>query len=770
MQRSTTIRVLVTVSVMCGVAMSLVVGAPPSAAPAAAPSNETPSNDPFSQSQREYWAFQKVTRPRVPGARQHPVDSFVGAKLAEKGIEIAPRADKITLIRRASLDLIGLPPTPEEVAAFVNDNSPKAFETVIDRLLRSPHYGERWARHWLDLARYAESEGFKSDETRPNAWRYRDYVINAFNEDKPYDRFVREQIAGDELWPDDVWARVATGFNRNYPDESNAANLWQRRQEILQDITDTVGQTFLGMTYGCAKCHDHKFDPILQADYYRLQAFFANSKANDNIVMWPEDKVAEHKKKLSAWEEATREIRDRMEAMLKPRREAVIQERFFRYHPDIQEQLGRPKEEQTPYERQMYAKFRWQMEFVTREKALIAKLGDEEKERYAALQKEIESFEHLHPGEIPVGVGIYDLGKQAPLTHILSVANYAVPGEEVQPGFLSILDPAPAKFAPPEGLDSTGRRTALANWLASPENPLTGRVMANRLWQHHFGRGIVGTPSDFGLMGERPTHPELLDWLTDEFVGGGWSMKRMHRLIMTSETYQQSSDFRETSNQKDPFNRLLWRYPPRRLEGEVIRDSALKVAGLLNPAIGGKSVFPPLPRNMPEPRGGWELSEDPADQNRRSIYVFVRRNARYPMLRVYDMPDTHATCARREVTITAPQALAYLNSEQTMNWAQSFAGRVIDEAGADRGAQIERAYRIAYSRSPDGWEKDAGLTFLDRHASVIAEREARGVKDDKAAKLALPTVMAENLKPAQAAALVDFCHSIFNSNEFVFQY
>ena len=763
MQRSPAIRILVTVCAVCALSISLAVGAPP------AP-NTGPSNDPFTQSQRDYWAFQKVIRPELPEAKQHPIDSLVAAKLAEKGLEMAPRAGKITLIRRAYFDLIGLPPTPEEVQAFLDDDSPKAFETVIDRLLDSPHYGERWARHWLDLARYAESEGFKSDETRPNAWRYRDYVINAFNEDKPYDRFVREQIAGDELWPDDHWSRVATAFNRNYPDETNAANLWLRRQEILQDITDVVGQTFLGMTYGCAKCHDHKFDPILQADYYRLQAFFANSKANDNIVMWPEDKVAEHGKKLEAWEQATQGIRNEMESMVEPKRKAIIEERFYRYHPDIQEQLGRPKEEQTPFERQMYAKFRWQMEFVTREKSLVAKLSDEEKERYEALRQELKSFEHMHPGEIPVGVGMRDLGKQAPPTHILTVANYAAPGEEVQPGFLSILDPAPAKYAPPEGLESTGRRTALANWLASPENPLTGRVMANRIWQHHFGRGIVATPSDFGLMGERPTHPELLDWLTDEFVGNGWSMKRMHRLIMTSEAYQQSSDFREASNEKDPFNRLLWRYPPRRLEGEVIRDSALKVAGLLNPAIGGKSVFPPLPRHMPEPRGGWEMSEDAADQNRRSVYVFVRRNARYPMLQVYDMPDTHTTCARREVTMTAPQALAYLNSDQTMSWAQSFAGRVVDEAGADRNAQIERAYRIAYSRSPDGWEKDSSLTFLDRHAKIIADREAEESPDGEPAKLALPTVMAENLKPAQAAALVDFCHSILNSNEFVFRY
>ncbi len=394
--------------------------------------------------------------------------------------------------------------------------------------------------------------------------------------------------------------------------------------------------------------------------------------------MWPEDKVADYGKRLAEWEQTTQAIRAEMESMVEPKRKAIIEEQFHRCHPDIQEQLNRPKEEQSPFERQMYAKFLWQMEYVTREESLVAKLSDEEKKRYGILQQALESFEHMHPPEIPFGVGMQDLGKQAPPTHILAVGNYAVPGKEVCPGFLSILDPAVAKYAPPKGLESTGRRTALANWLASPKNPLTGRVMVNRIWQHHFDRGIVATHSDFGLMGERPSHPKLLDWLTDEFVRSGWNMKQMHRLIMTSETYQKSSDFRAASNRKDPFNRLLWRYSPQRLEGEVIRDAALKVAGLLNPAIGGKSVFPPLPRQMLEPRGGWEMSEAAANQNRRSIYVFVRRNARYPMSRVYDMLDTHSTCARREVTMTAPQALAYLNSDQTMSWAQSFAGRVVD--------------------------------------------------------------------------------------------
>ncbi len=726
-----------------------------------------PTNDPFSPSQREYWAFQKVTRPTVPAAPQpfdNPIDAFVAAKLAEKDLTLSPRANKVTLIRRASFDLTGLPPTPEDVEAFVNDDSPEAFAKVVDRLLDSPRYGERWARHWLDLARYSDSEGFKSDETRPNAWRYRDYVINALNDDKPYDRFLREQIAGDELWPDDTSARIATAFNRHYPDETNQWNLWLRRQEILFDITDTVGATFMGLTYGCAKCHDHKFDPLLQADYYRLQAFFAHSKANDHISLWSDKEVADYESRLQAWEDKTRDIRDRMEVMLAPARQEILEDRFNRYYPGIREQLAKPPEEQTPYERQMYAKYKWQMEFLVREPGVVAKLDDEAKEKYKALKEELAKSEHLHPGERAEGVGIYDLGKQAPPTHVLGVGSYKAPEQEVQPGFPTILDSGDAAYTPPEGLESTGRRTALANWLADPENPLTTRVIVNRLWHFHFGRGIVATPSDFGMMGERPTHPELLDWLTSEFVDQGWSLKGMHRLMMTSQAYQQGSAFREEANKKDPFNRLLWRYRSQRLEGEVIRDSSLFVAGALNHKMGGPSVFPPLPRHMPEPRGGWQVSEDLEDHRRRSIYVFVRRNARYPMLEVYDMPDTHQSCARRDVTMTAPQALSYLNSDQSMDWAKRFAGRLISETGDSRSAQVDLAYRIAYSRSPDEWEKDTALTFLDKQAKVIAARDAED------GELAQPTITAANLSPEQGAALVDFCHSILNTNEFVFRY
>jgi hypothetical protein len=729
----------------------------------------SPAGDRFTKGERGYWAFQKVTRPEVPqleGSRApaNPIDAFVAAKLREKSIEPAAKAAKTTLLRRAYFDLIGLPPTPEQVRAFVKDDSPDAFAKVVDELLASPHYGERWGRHWLDLARYAESEGFKSDETRPNAWRYRDYVIQSFNDDKPYDRFVMEQIAGDELWPNDPQALIATGFNRHFPDETNNQVIMQRRQEILQDITDVVGATFLGMTYGCAKCHDHKFDSILQADYYRLQAFFANTAADDHIVLWQGGQLAQYKRRLADWEEKTRDIRAQISEIIEPKRKEILDDRMTRYPPELQAWLKTPPEEQTPFQRQMYHKYLWQMEFVASDQDVVQSLKGESKQRYEVLKAELDKFADLHPGDLPIGIGMKDIGTAAPPTYVLSVGNWQAPQQEVEPGFLTILDPNPAKYSPPPGLNSTGRRTALAKWLVDPRNPLPARVMVNRIWQHHFGRGIVATPSDFGNMGERPTHPQLLDWLADEFVRSGWSIKHMHRLIMNSSAYQQSSDFRADAGKADPFNRLLWRFPPDRLEAEVIRDSALAVSGILNLEVGGKSVFPPLPEGMPSRRGYWEVSEDPADQNRRSVYVFVRRNARYPLLDVMDLPDTHESCPRREVTTTAPQALMYLNSPQTLGWSQAFAGRVLSEAGNDYAAQVETAFQLAYSRSPDGWEKDAALTFFDRQKKILESRLAAGEQ------IALPVSAPEGMHPADGAALVDFCHTILNSNEFVYRF
>jgi hypothetical protein len=716
----------------------------------------------FPENQRSHWAFQPVAEPDMPASStDHPIDAFVLAGLRSEGIRPAARADRITLIRRATFDLHGLPPTPAEVRAFVEDDSPDAFAKVVDRLLASPRYGERWARHWLDLARYAESEGFKSDETRPNAWRYRDYVIESLNSDKPYDRFVQEQIAGDELWPNDPQARIATGFNRHYPDESNAAILMQRRQEVLLDITDTVGSVFLGLTYSCAKCHDHKFDPILQSDYYRLQAFFTNVATDDEIHLLTERQRAERELQQSNWEEATREIRSQMDALLEAKRADAFETQVNRRSPETREAFRKNAGKRSMYERLLFQQHMWQMRYHN-DARLANSLPDKDKQRYRELEAELAEHDHLKPAPLPVGMGIRELGPEAPATHVLSFANYAAPLEEVEPGYLTMLAPGPAAYAPALAGRSSGRRTALAGWLTGADNPLTARVMANRLWHYHFGQGIVRTPSDFGLMGERPTHPELLDWLAVEFRRSGWSIKQMHRLIMNSQTYQQSSEFRQAASEEDPLNRLLWRFPPQRLEGEVIRDSMLAVAGRLNHQVGGPSVFPKLPTGASQPRGGWDVPESQHAQDRRSVYVFVRRNSRYPMLESFDMPDTHESCARRSLTTTAPQALALLNSEHTLGWAQGLAGRILDAAGADRDRQIREGFRMAYSRQPDGWEKDTVLTFFETQRGIIAGRAAAGEP------LLLPDVFPAGMSQQEAAAVVDFAHMLLNSNEFVF--
>ena len=718
---------------------------------------------PFTEHQRQHWAFQPVESPGIPLAEHgNPIDAFVAARMAKSGVSIAPRADKVTLIRRATFNLHGIPPSPVEVADFLADQSPDAFARVVDRLLASPRYGERWARHWLDLARYAESEGFKSDETRPNAWRFRDYVIDSLNADKPYDRFVQEQIAGDELWPESPEARIGTGFNRHYPDESNAAILMQRRQEVLLDITDTVGAVFMGLTYGCAKCHDHKFDPILQADYYRLQAFFTNVATDDEIHLLSEAERAEHSRRQAAWEEATRAIRAEMDELLDRKRADAFETQVNRRSPETQQAFRKEPSKRTMYERLLFQQHMWQMRYHNDAK-LANSLDDAPKARYRELEAKLAEFEHLRPSELPVGIGIREFGTEAPKTHILSFANYAAPLEEVEPGFLTLLDPRPAAYVPALNGRSSGRRTALAKWLTDPGNPLTSRVMVNRIWHYHFGQGIVRTPSDFGLMGEPPTHPELLDWLAGEFVRSGWSLKRMHRLVMNSETYRQSSAFREDASKADPLNRLLWRFPPQRLEGEVIRDSMLAVSGRLNYRVGGPSAYPALPSGAPPPRGGWEVPEDRYAQDRRSVYVFVRRNSRYPMLESFDMPDTHESCARRSTTTTAPQALALLNSEHTLGWAKGLAGRVLQEAGDDRDRQVETGFSLAYSRTPDGWEKDTVLTFLETQREIVAERAAAGDT------LLLPEFIPVAMTREEAAAVVDFCHMLLNSNEFVYR-
>ena len=708
------------------------------------------ASDAFDAEDRGHWAFQKITQPEVPQMQnrawaRNPVDAFVASGLEKQNISPGAAADKRTLLRRAYLDLIGIPPAPVEVQAFLDDTSPKAFDRAVDRLLDSPHYGERWARHWLDLARYAESEGFKADETRPNAWRYRDYVIRSLNSDKPYDRFVQEQIAGDELWPGDPEAHIATAFNRHYADESNARNLMQRRQEILNDITDTVGFVFAGMSYACARCHDHKFEPILQSDYYRLQAFFANTAAKDDVVLTSEQEFKRYRERLALWDEKTRDIREQMEAIEAPKRRAIEHDLFEKYPAEIQLAFNKQETERTPFERQMAWKARQYLnpkshDYVANLDAVVARIKGDEKKRWEALKAELNTFAHLHPGDLPIGSGMVDLGQEAPKTFLLSKGAYDQKREEIEPGFLQVIDSVSAK------VENGRRRSALAKILTDPENPLPARVIVNRVWHYHFGKGIVGTPSEFGVKGDRPTHPALLDWLVTDFIQHGWSLKHLHRVIMASATYQQSSQHREDAARYDPENRLLWKFPLHRLEGEVIRDSALAVAGALNPKMSGPSIFPELPPGMPTPRGGWKVNDDASERNRRSVYIFVRRNTRYPLFESLDMPDPHESCSRRNVTTSPIQALNLLNSKLTLEWATAFAERVLAQAGPDLAKQIQTAFEIAYCRPPQADEKKLAFDFLTAHRAVINDRSENG-----------------------AATLTDLCHMLLNSNEFVYR-
>jgi hypothetical protein len=712
------------------------------------------------------WAFLSPKRPAVPTviAKQwvrNPIDAFILAEMEKAGVRPALEADRRTLIRRVSFDLTGLPPTPEEVDAFVRDGSVDAYEKVVDRLLASPQYGERWAMYWLDLVRFAESDGFKADDPRPLAWRYRDYVIDALNRDKPYDRFIQEQIAGDELFPDDPAALVATGFNRHGPTEHNAKNLELHRQEILNDMTDTTGLVFLGLTVGCARCHDHKYDPILQTDYYRLQAFFAAYRAKNDQMVGSAQERADYQQKMQVWQEETAGLQKKMAEMDEPYRKKIINGNKGKYDKFLQESYDLPPAQRTPLQQQLAEMFSLQLQV---DRAQMTKsMKAEIKTEYEALTKELAKFDHLKPPRPALAMMLTDIGPQAPPTYLLVRGNYMKKGKEVEPGFLAIFDRAPAKIPPP-GPDAktTGRRSVLAKWLTRSDNPLSTRVMVNRLWQHHFGRGIVGTPSDFGEIGDRPTHPDLLDWLATEFVGQGWSVKKMHRLMVTSATYRQSSLADATALKQDPDNRLFSRMQRRRLEGEAIRDAMLSVSGLLNPKAGGPGVFPELPAELNVPRGGWLVSADPAERNRRSVYVFAKRNLRYPIFGTFDAPEGNESCARRNVSTSAPQALMLLNSKITLDWARSLAGRVLREAGNEHGPVIERIYSMTLGRGPTAKELDLARDFLKGDIEHVRQQIA--AKADVPSPVGAPT----STDPALGAALVDLCHVMLNVNEFAY--
>jgi Protein of unknown function (DUF1549)/Protein of unknown function (DUF1553) len=605
-----------------------------------------------------HWSLRPRRRPPVPRFTdpahgqwvRNPVDAFILHKLLKAGLLPAPEADRQTLIRRLTFDLTGLPPTPEAIAAFLQDPAADAYERLVDRLLVSPHHGERWARHWLDVVRFAETEGFEYDRHRPGAWRYRDYVIQSFNSDLPFDRFLLEQLAGDEIDPSGHELLIAAGFHRLGPVRRNAGNqnVASSRNEVLTEMTDAVSTAFLGLTVGCARCHDHKFDPIPQSDYYHLQAFFAAAQEHDLVLA-----------------------------------DAKTQAEWTAHAEKVKKAIKKLQEE---------------LKTLQGEARLPAQT------KIAELQK------RLRPA-LPAISTMRNVPANRTTIHVLKRGDPDRPGPKVAPRVLSVFLPADA----PELPSDAGRpRTALARWLNEPDNPLTARVLVNRIWHYHFGKGIVATPNDFGANGASPSHPELLDYLADEFIAGGRRIKSIHRMILLSSVYRQASAERGARS-LDPDNRLLGRFPRLRLDAEEVRDAMLTVSGRLNRKAGGPSVIVPAEAdlvNLLYDPSQWTVTPDREEHNRRSIYLIAKRNLRLPFSQVFDQPDAQTSCPRRESSTHALQALELLNGKLSNRLAEAFAERLVRECGPDRARQVTRAYQLVAGRAPAKEELAVALEFL----------------------------------------------------------
>ncbi len=669
---------------------------------------------------RQHWAFQPLRPVPLPTLRHskltllNPIDHFIAAQLQTNRLRLTGRASKEQLIRRVSFVLIGLPPAVEEIDAFVRDSSPGAYEKLIDRLLASPHYGERWGRHWLDLARFAESDGFEHDAARPHSWRYRDYVINSFNADKPYDRFIREQIAGDEIFPDNPEAIIATSFNLLGPDMVDSADQVQRRHNTLNDMTDTAALVFLGQTLGCARCHNHKSEPFSQRDYYQLQAFFSSAKFERDLPVPTAAERAAHQMQSARYKAQTDGHQKQIDAIEAPHRERLHAEKLAKLSEEAQLAHRTPKEKRT-VEMENQIQETADLLKIT-EGELSKSLAPPERERRKALLEELRKFPK--PAPLPMAMALQNNDGVLAKTFVLGRGDYNDPREEVQPGFPEILAGVQGEevltnvtLGVPNSELKTPR-TVLANWIASPENPLTARVMVNRIWQHHFGRALAPSPSEFGTRADPPTHPELLDWLAREFMARGWSIKQLHKLILLSETFQQSSEASAETLARDPENKLFSRQNRVRLEGEAIRDSLLAISGRLNPRIGGPSVFPPIPADITKVSKSWMASADASEQVRRSLYIFARRNLRFPFLEVFDAPDNNLTCPERGRSTTAPQSLTLLNSEEVVAAAAATAAQVLKRSEA-KEERIDFAFRLTAGRPPSAKEVVLAHQFLE---------------------------------------------------------
>ena len=678
---------------------------------------------PVTAEDRAHWAFVAPLRPPLPrvkkaGWARNPIDLFILAGLEENQLAPAPEADRPTLLRRVSFDLTGLPPTPAELDAFLADRDEGAFARVVDRLLASPAYGERWAQHWLDLARYADTDGFEFDQVRPDAWRYRDWVVAALNADLPYDRFLRLQLAGDEVAPDDPDAVVATGFSRCYPDMVDLNDQGLRRQNALNDITETTGLVFLGLTIGCARCHDHKTDPLPQADFYRLQAFFTPSRFRDDLPIASSAARAGFVTRRREWDDRTAACREELLRIEGPIRSVLTPGPPAGVDDESASAFAKPPAARTPREAQLVFDA-WSRDRRLASSVWPALLGASGARARLAWLAKLDALKAVEP-RLPQARGLDESGAESPPTFVLKRGEYGQPGPAVAPEFPTVLRPAGTSALTIAPLPhSTGRRRALADWLARGDNPLSSRVLVNRLWQAHFGRGIVATPSDFGVMGEPPSHPELLDWLATECVARGWSLKALHRLMVSSATYRQSSRPSRATLAADPDNEWFSRRRRGRLDGEEIRDALLAVSGRLSLTSGGPAVFPELPAELTKlssKGAAWPLSPTREERSRRSLYVFVRRNLRYPFFEAFDRPDTNASCPRRSVTTIAPQALTLLNSALAHEAASGLAERIARESGAGAGddARVRLAFRLVYGREPTPPQAAAARDFLGR--------------------------------------------------------
>ena len=747
------------------------------------------------EADRQWWAFKKPVRmaaPTVADARwsRNPIDAFVRAKQMEKELTPAPAADRNTLIRRVYLDLTGLLPSPAEVDAFVKDPSPRAYEDLIDKLLASSHYGERWARMWLDVARYADSTGYEYDYDFENAWRYRDYVIRAFNQDKPYNRFVIEQLAGDEIDNPTPDSLTATGFVRLGPrvldrDLENP----NYRFDYMDDMVRTTFQAMQGLTVNCARCHDHKFDPITRRDYYKSLAVF-NSYVEYDYPLVPAGEWSQYEKTSNEINAKIKTLNQQIGTIEAPYRKALFQTMLDKYPADIREAFNTPEDKRTPGQRLLVAQVSTVRATDDDDNPAKIKLGDEDTKARKDLEDQVDALKKQMPPRPPVAMGIRDgdfrftahapfqpgtgggityenfgfKGKylpapgepnQPPPMYFASTGLGAFADEMkapvIEPGFLTVLSTGNALTARPGNgpFPSSGRRKALAEFIASEDNPLTARVMMNRIWYQHFGQGLVATPNNFGKMGTQPTHPELLDWLATEFIRQGWSVKQMQRLIMTSEAYKMASAYYESDSlAKDPTDQLLWRFPVKRLEAEIIRDAALSASGNINLEAGGPAFFPPVPKTIVAGapiKGKWLVTKDDPSTYKRSVYASVKRNLKYPMFDVFDQPNASLSCERREVTTVATQALTLFNNETYLVQSRDMAARLQREAGSDASAQVKLLYRIAYSREASAKEVQQALEFLKNRAGSAQTSGALA------------------LNP-----MAELAHVVLNSNEFVY--